>query len=106
MTTTNALEEQITALICQLKETREAERREEVRREAECKEAEAAAAEKAREEEQRRLQAEAEARLERGRCGFTLRKVPLVCMQRSSCRRYVTHLFAETFPNNVTDMST
>ena len=27
------------------------------------------------------------------RCGFTLRKVPLVCMQRSSCRRYVTHLF-------------
>ena len=27
------------------------------------------------------------------RCGFTLRKVPLVCVQRSSCRQYVTHLF-------------
>ena len=24
---------------------------------------------------------------------FTLREVPLVCMQRSSCRQYVTHLF-------------
>ena len=29
------------------------------------------------------------------RCGFTLREVPLVCMQQSSCRRYVTHLFEE-----------
>ena len=29
----------------------------------------------------------------RVRCGFTVRKVPLVCVQRSSCRWYVTHLF-------------
>ena len=27
------------------------------------------------------------------RCGFTLRKVPLVWVQRSSYRWYVTHLF-------------
>ena len=26
-------------------------------------------------------------------CGFTLREVPLVCMQQPSCRWYVTHLF-------------
>ena len=55
MTTTTALEQQIAALVCQLEETKEAEKREEARREAE------ATAEKAhKEEEQCRLQAEAE----------------------------------------------
>ena len=58
-TTTSLLEQQIAALLCQLEETKEAERLE-----AELKEAEAAA-EKARvEEEQRRLQAEVEAEAE------------------------------------------
>ena len=54
MTSTNALEAQITALVHQLEESKEAERLEEARREAE------AVAEKACEEEQCRLQAEAE----------------------------------------------
>ena len=54
-TTTTLLEQQITTLLRQLKETKEAERLEAVRKEAEP------AVEKARlEEEQRRLQAEAE----------------------------------------------
>ena len=26
-------------------------------------------------------------------CGFTLREVPLVCVQQSSCKWYVTHSF-------------
>ena len=64
MSSSNALEEQIVALICQLKETREAERREEVHREVERKEVEAVV-ERACEVEQRRLQEEAEVRLER-----------------------------------------
>ena len=55
MTTTTALEQQIAALLCQLEETKEAERLEAARKEVE------AAAEKAHvEEEQQRLQAEAE----------------------------------------------
>ena len=55
-TTTSLLEQQIAVLLCQLEETKEAERLEAVRKEAE------ATAEKARvEEEQQRLQAEAEA---------------------------------------------
>ena len=54
-TTTTALEQQITALLCKLKEMKDAERLEAARKEAE------APAEKAyMEEEQRRLQAEAE----------------------------------------------
>ena len=58
-TTTSLLEQQITALLRRLEETKEAERLEAARKEAE------AAAEKARvEEEQRRLQAEAEAEAE------------------------------------------
>ena len=61
-TTTSLLEQQITALLCQLEETKEAERLEAARKEAE------AAAEKAHvEEEQRRLQAEVEAEAERVR---------------------------------------
>ena len=51
MPSSNALEEQIVALICQLQETREAEKREEAQKEAEQKEAEAAA-ERAFQEEQ------------------------------------------------------
>ena len=61
MTSTNALEAQIAALIRQLEETKKAERPEEAQREAE------AAVEKAHEEEQRRLQAEAEAEAEHER---------------------------------------
>ena len=58
-TTTSLLEQQIAALLHQLKETKEAERLEAARKEAE------AAAEKAHvEEEQRRLQAKAEAEAE------------------------------------------
>ena len=60
MTSTNTLEEQIAALVRQLKEMKEAKRREEARREAERKEAE-----RIHEEEQRRLQAEAEAKAKR-----------------------------------------
>ena len=59
ITTTTALEQQIAALLHQLKETKEAERLEAVQKEAE------ATAEKAHEEEeQRRLRAEAEAEAE------------------------------------------
>ena len=63
MSSTNALEEQITVLVHELEEIREAKRREEVRWEAECKEVEAVV-ERAHEAEQHRLQEEAEVRLE------------------------------------------
>ena len=59
MTTTTALKEQITALVRQLKLTKEAEKQEEARWEAEYREAE-----KAHEEVQCRLQVEAEAKAE------------------------------------------
>ena len=62
-TTTTLLEQQITVLLRQLEETKEAERLEAAQKEAE------AAAEKAREEEeQRRLRAEAEAEAEGVMC--------------------------------------
>ena len=62
MSSSNALEEQILALVCQLEETREGERQEEAHREAKHKEVEAVV-ERACEAEQHRLQEEAEARL-------------------------------------------
>ena len=67
MSSSNVLEEQIVALVHQLKETREAKKREDARKEAEWKEPEAAA-ERACQKEQRRLQAEAEAEAECKRC--------------------------------------
>ena len=54
MSSSNALEEQIVALVHQLEETREAEKQEEAHKEVERKEAEAAA-ERACQEEQRKL---------------------------------------------------
>ena len=69
-TTTNALEQQIAALLRQLEEMKEAERLEVAQKEAE------AVVEKARmEEEQRRLQAEVEAEAERVRCDAEDRRV-------------------------------
>ena len=59
MSSTNALEEQIVALVRKLKETKEAERMEEACKEVERKEAEVVA-ERAHLEEQRRLREEAE----------------------------------------------